>query len=293
MKDQVPYLCGGILLCLILQAKRLRKKARNKFKGGTDGLRNCDVMKSLVYVVTGEEPDETGDSYIRATTLYKSCQINDSPYIPFKEKIYIEAFDKALKRNDLKLITRITEFIYKYISEQKYEWLVKSILDLIKHDAELSDNVYFFANKEKKFTKSDVDNISNINLPIFILSALRFILLNRPENTKGRETFISWHTQKTNNGLWKLSFNIGSSIKQKIEVNIQDLNNYKIDNNLDNDSSKDTLSPEYIISDTCNNNEFDTDTIKRISLQKENKIQIINQKGEKNIYIENLERLEI
>ena len=58
MKDQVPYLCGGILLCLILQAKRLRKKARNKFKGGTDGLRNCDVMKSLVYVVTGEEPDD-------------------------------------------------------------------------------------------------------------------------------------------------------------------------------------------------------------------------------------------
>ena len=48
---KVPYLCGGILFSLILQARKTRIKARDKFNSGSDGLKDTDVMMGLVKVV--------------------------------------------------------------------------------------------------------------------------------------------------------------------------------------------------------------------------------------------------
>ena len=50
----MPYLCGGILFSLILQARKTRTKTRDKLKGGSDGLKDTDVMMGLVEVVTGD-----------------------------------------------------------------------------------------------------------------------------------------------------------------------------------------------------------------------------------------------
>lgn len=50
----VPYLCGGILFSLILQARKTRTKARDRFNSGSDGLKDTDVMMGLVEVVTGD-----------------------------------------------------------------------------------------------------------------------------------------------------------------------------------------------------------------------------------------------
>ncbi len=44
----MPYLCGGILFSLILQARKTRTKTRDKLKGGSDGLKDTDVMMGLV-----------------------------------------------------------------------------------------------------------------------------------------------------------------------------------------------------------------------------------------------------
>lgn len=53
-QKKIPYLCGGILFSLILQARKTRTKARDKFNSGSDGLNDTDVMMGLVEVVTGD-----------------------------------------------------------------------------------------------------------------------------------------------------------------------------------------------------------------------------------------------
>ena len=44
MPNKIPYLCGGIFFGLLLQARKNRSKARDKQKGGSDGLSDADVL---------------------------------------------------------------------------------------------------------------------------------------------------------------------------------------------------------------------------------------------------------
>ena len=105
MANNVPYLCGGIFFGLILQARKNRVKARDKQKGGSDGLSDADVMKGLVYVVTGESINASGKTLAKATSQYKSCLISDNTYIPFKDTATIQLFDNDLKNKKTDIIS--------------------------------------------------------------------------------------------------------------------------------------------------------------------------------------------
>lgn len=140
-----PYLCGGILFCLILQARTTRAKARDKFNGGSDGLNDSDIMQSFVNIVTGDIKKGKSESLKKSTTDYKKCKINSSIYIPFTNKITVDTFNSALKNYDKKLIERTNNFIENYISAQKCIWLVKALLDLIKQDVEIKKDERFLS----------------------------------------------------------------------------------------------------------------------------------------------------
>ena len=128
MANNVPYLCGGIFFGLILQARKSRVKARDKQKGGSDGLSDADVMKGLVYVVTGESINASGKTLAKATSQYKSCLISDNTYIPFKDTATIQLFDDEVKNKKTDIVSRMSEFTTVFINEKKREWLVKAIL---------------------------------------------------------------------------------------------------------------------------------------------------------------------
>ena len=66
---KVPYLCGGILFSLILQARKTRIKARDKFNSGSDGLKDTDVMMGLVKVVTGDSFESAQGSTLRPAKI--------------------------------------------------------------------------------------------------------------------------------------------------------------------------------------------------------------------------------
>ena len=88
MPNKVPYLCGGIFFGLLLQARKNRTKARDKQKGGSDGLSDADVMKGLVYVVTGESVKVSGKTFAKATSMYKSLKTK-IPFLLREEFFYI------------------------------------------------------------------------------------------------------------------------------------------------------------------------------------------------------------
>lgn len=73
--NNVPYLCGGTLFSLILQARRQRTKARDKYKGGSDGLKDKEVMIGLVYVVTGSNTTVFQGSTFSKCTLLNSKHV--------------------------------------------------------------------------------------------------------------------------------------------------------------------------------------------------------------------------
>ena len=72
--EKIPHLCGGILFGLLLEARRTRRKARNKFDGGTDHLSAVDIYAGLIKAVTGDDVSSAGRTISKACTLYKTCQ---------------------------------------------------------------------------------------------------------------------------------------------------------------------------------------------------------------------------
>lgn len=216
MSNNVPYLCGGIFFGLILQARKNRVKARDKQKGGSDGLSDADVMKGLVYVVTGERINASGKTLAKATSQYKSCLISDNTYIPFKDTATIQLFDNDLKNKKTDIMSRMSEFTTVFINEKKREWLVKAILEVLQNDVTIPDEYVFEYDKGKVIRKSEVGNVEFVDFPLFLLSILHFILMNRPNNEKGRDTFEQWFYRESAHAEWKFESNVGSSIKQQI-----------------------------------------------------------------------------
>ena len=53
--SNTSYLCGGTFFCLLLEARKTRANARKRQNGTTDGLSDQDVLKGLIYIVTGDQ----------------------------------------------------------------------------------------------------------------------------------------------------------------------------------------------------------------------------------------------
>ncbi len=216
MPNKVPYLCGGIFFGLLLQARKNRTKARDKQKGGSDGLSDADVMKGLVYVVTGNETKVSGKTFAKATSQYKSCQISDNTYIPFKDVATITAFDNAVKNKNPEITKRMTEFVETYINDKKREWLVKAILETIKDDETIAGETQITVNETQTITKNKIEDVEYVDLPSFLLSVLHFILLSRPDNGNGLDTFENWYCRENQHSEWRFNSDIGSAIRQQI-----------------------------------------------------------------------------
>lgn len=216
---KVPYLCGGILFSLILQARKTRTKARDKYHGGSDGLKDTDVMMGLVEVVTGDSfVSSQGKTFGKCTTQFKTCQDYGTTYIPFTDSSVISSFTSSVKQKDPDLLKRMSEFINKYINEVRSEWLVKALFEVIQNDNEIDPDTSFAVTSKKETAKKDADNIHEVELPIFLLSVLSFILNERKDNSKGRLTFESWHTQSGPKAPWKYNADVGNSIERSITV---------------------------------------------------------------------------
>lgn len=220
--NNVPYLCGGTLFSLILQARKQRTKARDKYKGGSDGLKDTDVMIGLLYVVTGSRTsDFQGSTFSKCTTQFKTCLNYGTTYIPFTEPSVVSSYTNWLNKKDPDLLRRMSEFIDTYIDKGRVEWLVKALLETIAKDISIDDNTEFSFTMNSEIMRKDFDSVNKVELPIFLLSVLGYILSKPTSNQLGRATFEKWHTQKGSRSPWKFISNIGTSNKYDITVSIE------------------------------------------------------------------------
>lgn len=218
---KVPYLCGGILFTLILQARKVRTKIRDKFNSGSDGLNETDIMMGLIEAVTGNSLDSCqGKTFGKVTSQFKTCQSYGTTYITFTEPSFISSFNSSIKKKDPDLLERMSEFVSKYINEMRSEWLVKALFEVIEQDEAINADTTFSVTRITVVKKNELVNITEVELPIFLLSVLSFIINERTDNTRGRSTFEAWHTQSNVKSPWKYNSNVGNSITRNIAVKL-------------------------------------------------------------------------
>ncbi|MBU0278738.1 ABC-three component system protein [Gemella sp. zg-1178] len=233
MTKNVPYLTGGIFFSLLLPARKPRQKARDKLKGGTDNLREIDLMHALNYVLTGDDTSNMGNTIKKATSNYKQCSDFKSVYIELDNFQNVSTF--ASNKNNLEILSRISRLINNYLGTDKRKWLTKVLLETIILDIEISDTEHFDIDINQEIEKKNFPQIEHVCLPIFLFSILRFILKNRTDNSLGRPTFLSWHS-KSSQGIWK--FNNDALGNRFNSIQLTDLSEDDINNMFNSSSSQ-------------------------------------------------------
>lgn len=206
---KIPHLCGGTLFDLFLEARKPRRKARNKLSGGTDGLTAADVYSGLIEVVTGEKMDYAGKAFNKCVSNYKNCTSSKGVYIPFTEQTTQSAFDAQYKRKDPDLLERMSGFIDTYLNEKKCEWLVRALIETMQQEG-LDINIAI--NDTDSLKVCDLHTAESIDLLPFLLNVLYYVVVYCPDCESGRATFESWYSQSSPRAEWKFKSNIGEGI---------------------------------------------------------------------------------
>ena len=80
---EYPRLCGGTFFILVLQALKQRMKAREHYKGESDGLKDPNVLIGLIKVINPDYQEPVKDALKGKTNDFKSCKLSTGEYLPF------------------------------------------------------------------------------------------------------------------------------------------------------------------------------------------------------------------
>ena len=92
-----PRLCGGTFFTLVLQALRQRMRAREHYKGESDGLTDPEVLMGLIKVINPDYQEMERKALKTKTNEYKSCKTSGGTYLPFGETQEIRSFDERVR----------------------------------------------------------------------------------------------------------------------------------------------------------------------------------------------------
>lgn len=155
-----------------------------------------------------------------------------------------------------------------FIDNTRLEQLVKSLIDMIQTDNDISDDTEFFiCATNTPIKKSNLSDIDTFYIEPFILGVWHFIIMNRSWNNEdGQATYDSWY-QKTGEYTGTIGASFNKSIKvHKINIKAQDEQNSSSDSNK-NDNT------DYSRKDSTTGSQYINNGI------------IVNQNGEKNIQV--------
>lgn len=221
----IPRLCGGTFFTLLLQAKKQRTSARQKVLGKKDGLSNKDVFLELLRIVNPNFKEPAGNSFSTYTSEYKACRLSANEYLPFDKVPIIASFNDAVINNYISVLKAMSELLETYIDiDVKSHWLTLALLELLEKDVSIDDDALFYVSADGcAVSKSVVCSSDEISFQSLILGIWHYIIMERPDNSVGQDTYNSWHLQASSEkGQRKFISQIGCQANKKISVNISD-----------------------------------------------------------------------
>jgi len=213
---KIPYLCGGTLFFLLVQAKKPRTSARERKAGVKDHLSDPEMMEGLIQAITVNDTCIQGDSLKKNTSQFRECLIDGSTYIPFSDNATAKSYDYEVINNYSSALLRMQKFAGKFIDPTKAAWLVRILLDVVEQDAG-DDDWFYVQHSGLPLSKSVLLEATNIEFQPFLVGIIHYILMYRPDNRSGQATLNAWglkesgSERKLNN-----SFSLGSS--RKVDV---------------------------------------------------------------------------
>lgn len=231
-------------------------------------------MSGLVQAITGNCLHAYADSLKKNTSQFRECHINGSTYIPFSDSSTVSNYDYNIKHNYNSALLRMCEFAEKYLDQMKVTWLVRVLLDVMDQDTDISDNALFYVQSEGlPLSKTDVLTKNWLEFQPFLVGIIHYILINRQDNTAGRDTIEDWGVKTNTNAERKLrnDFQLGKNrttsvswYTQATEENFDTHSRTEDKQNSNTDCPKETIvgtDDEFCTDGSIKNQESQTVTI--------------------------------
>lgn len=214
--NEYPRLCGGTFFTLILQALRQRMNAREHYSGDSDGLTDPEVLVGLLKVINSTYEDPGKEKLKTIANNYKRCETSTSTYLPFGDDQVINAFDKTIRTDYQTVLNGMIEFVNGFLdlgkSVHKDVSLVCALIDLIQQDKSIKEDDEFYIEPNGQTKKKTVlGGLKEVCLPSFLLGIWHYVVVNRKDNSIGKETYNVW-CPSTGGGQRKYTAHMGEEI---------------------------------------------------------------------------------
>ena len=204
MSNNIPCLTGGILFGLILEARKSSTRVRSRELDKNDGLTEVNIMLSLLEIFNGgPQLRPQGTSLKKDVSQYKKCELSSTTYLPFDNQKSIASFADSVKQNKKDTLNRMSTFISDKFAESRLEWFVSAIIETISNDKTIDASEYFRVSINSVVSKSELSNVTTIEIESFLLDVMRYIFVNKIDNELGKSTFKSWYSQSGIKTQWK------------------------------------------------------------------------------------------
>ncbi|WJQ85224.1 hypothetical protein QSV38_07780 [Streptococcus parasuis] len=290
MSDNIPRLTGGILFGLILEAKKSRTRVRSTYMDKNDGLTEYEIMKSFISVFyENNEYRPRKSTLTKNTSDYKKCDISVGSSLPFNNQSDIDKFNTAVELNEKDTLERMSRFVKEKLSEDKLNWLISAILETIYHDSSIENSKQFKVSSKGQVLKENIPTLTTVEVELFLLDVMRYIFVNKIDNTLGKATFEEWYSQNGANTPWEfINKELGKSLPS-IEITRYNSGVEELEEQTDGIVEQEHIEE----SDTENEEEYNFNTEGKESIKQQvvNNQKIINQHADKIYNIEHVENL--
>ncbi len=220
----VPYLCGGIFLVLLTEAKGKKTSPRQLKRGKKDRVSNRNMLEALIqFVVPSFNQPAAGRTFEGDTTDYRACKVSYGENLPFNDEVEIEAFDRRVRTQYISVLRQMNDFIDCFLrteSEEKMKWLFKAFLTIIDKDQSITSDTKIYMG-ENPIAKADILALDHYCLSSLLLGLWHYIVINRPDNEIGRSTFEYLHDRAdVMNAKWKFKHNFGGDYSREFDFDL-------------------------------------------------------------------------
>ncbi|WP_447441600.1 hypothetical protein [Streptococcus azizii] len=125
--------------------------------------------------------------------------------MPFDNQTFVDSFRDSIEQNKKDKLESMSVFISEKLSEQKLGRLVSAIIETICNDEIIDESEQFKIAINDTVSKLELLDTTIVEIEPFLLDVMRYIFVNKIDNTLGKTTFESWYSQNGANGVWKFS----------------------------------------------------------------------------------------
>ena len=192
-----PRLCGGAFFTLVLQALQQRIGVRQHYDGYSDGLTDPEVLVGLIRVIHPAYRDPGKEALKATVNNYKFCKTANSAHFPFDDDQVLSAFNDTVQNNYPAALDRMNRFVNRFLDTsepaRKDVNLVRALIDLIQQDRSIgADETFYIEPNGSKKKKAALGDLKRVCLPSFLLGVWHYVMMNREDNTVGKQTCDVW-----------------------------------------------------------------------------------------------------